>query len=196
MQNKENEAEAKVAIISAATSLFKKYGIHKTTMEEISLSMGKSNKYAYYYFKNKEEIFSEFSKRELSRVRAEINNLVNKESTPEGKIKALFHARFHCIHDTIASYPMTVSEIGINMPTIIGLVKVLSADFGTDLEALLREGVTIGKLRHLKAADCHAIAETYSDLMASMEMRFAVMGSTMSRSSFDILVKSLIRGLG
>lgn len=196
MQKREKEAEAKDAIIHAATSLFKKYGIHKTTMEEISLSMGKSNKYAYYYFKNKEEIFSEFGKRELARMLSEINKLVSKEKSLEGKIKVLFHARFHCIHDTIASYPMTASEIGINMPAITGMIKALSLSFVADLESLLKKGVASGKFRNIKTADCQIMAETYSEMMASIDVRFAVMGSTIPYARFDILVESLMRGLG
>ena len=194
MRTIKKEAEARAAIIAAAAHLFKQYGIHKTTMEEISLSMGKSNKYAYYYFKNKEEIFSEFGRQELARMLADISRLVNKENTLEGKIKSLFHARLHCVHNSIASYPMPLSEIGINMPAITGMIEALSANFAGELESLLKKLAASRKAQR-RPGDCHAIATTYSDLMTSIDIRFAVLGTTVPDSRLQVLIDNLMRGI-
>ena len=45
-------------ILRAAMELFTKYGIDKTTMENIAEAAGKGKSTLYYYFKTKEDVFS------------------------------------------------------------------------------------------------------------------------------------------
>ena len=50
--------EQREAIISAATGLFSRFGLEKTTMEDIAKAARKGKSTLYYYFKNKEAVFA------------------------------------------------------------------------------------------------------------------------------------------
>ena len=54
MLNKDEIIKAK--ILEGADKLFQKYGLGKTTMEDIAKDAGKGKSTLYYYFKSKEEI--------------------------------------------------------------------------------------------------------------------------------------------
>ena len=65
------DEEVKKEIIEAAKVVFQKWGLKKTTMEDIAKEAGKGKSTLYYYFKSKEEIFEMLAK-------AEINNILYK----------------------------------------------------------------------------------------------------------------------
>ena len=53
-----NQGDDKIALIlSASQKRFGRYGLSKTTMNEIAADVNMSKASLYYYFKNKEDIF-------------------------------------------------------------------------------------------------------------------------------------------
>jgi AcrR family transcriptional regulator len=52
-------------ILSAAMTVFKKWGMHKSTMEDIAKAAGKGKSTLYYYYKNKEDVFEEAARIEM-----------------------------------------------------------------------------------------------------------------------------------
>ncbi|HIE30743.1 TPA: TetR/AcrR family transcriptional regulator, partial [Candidatus Poribacteria bacterium] len=54
MMDKEDKKEF---IIEASRELFARFGLKKTTMDEIAKKCGMSKATLYYYFKSKEDIF-------------------------------------------------------------------------------------------------------------------------------------------
>jgi AcrR family transcriptional regulator len=80
--------ELRNKIISTARGIFARFGLHKTTIDEIAkaLRMGKSS--LYYYFTNKEDLFKAVIDQELDLFRTQLNKAVNEAPTPQGKLKA------------------------------------------------------------------------------------------------------------
>ena len=58
-----NDNEQKERILSAAKNLFSRFGLEKTTMEDIAKAAGKGKSSLYYYFKSKEEVMPRLSER-------------------------------------------------------------------------------------------------------------------------------------
>jgi AcrR family transcriptional regulator len=56
MENVKDE-EVKKSILDAASRVFQKWGLNKTTMEDIAREAGKGKSTLYYYYPSKEEIF-------------------------------------------------------------------------------------------------------------------------------------------
>jgi AcrR family transcriptional regulator len=190
------EEQAKQEILEAAKKLFQKYGIKKTTMEEISESMGKSNKYAYYYFKNKEEIFFDIATQEVTHVAEKIERAMEKETTVAGKIRAFMQGRFHAMRETITLYPITMSEMGANWSTLSSFAVSVNEKFVTVLEMLLKEGVKTGEFKKIKLNECRIMAEVYADIMSGLDSQFAMTLKTYAvDAKLDIFIKNFIRGL-
>jgi len=74
-----SEKNIEKLIVDCATSFFSKFGFAKTTMDEIAKHIHKAKGVLYYYFKSKEELFNEVLKQELSIVKSELSQVVEKE---------------------------------------------------------------------------------------------------------------------
>jgi len=58
----------RVEILEKAANCFTQFGFNKTTLDDIGDALGFNKAALYYYFKNKEELFSNVMKYELSRL--------------------------------------------------------------------------------------------------------------------------------
>jgi AcrR family transcriptional regulator len=81
-------------ILKQAQLLFQKFGLKKTTMDEIAEACGKAKSTLYYYFKSKEEVFQEVLQMELKNLRKLVKNKVDEHKTLKDKIKVYF-IEFH-----------------------------------------------------------------------------------------------------
>ncbi len=93
-----NKNQKKI-ILESAKKLFSKFGIQKTTMQDIATDakLGKST--LYYYFKNKEEIYENAFMEELSEIKSKILCEINKKSDPIEKLKCFIISRLNCLSD-------------------------------------------------------------------------------------------------
>ena len=76
----------KEEIIEAAKKIFSEYGIEKTTLEDIAGKCGMKKSSLYYYFKNKENIFSEVVNSESKQLEKILKLGLEKKCTPREKL--------------------------------------------------------------------------------------------------------------
>ncbi|MGD9492745.1 MAG: TetR/AcrR family transcriptional regulator, partial [Bacteroidales bacterium] len=72
-----NNKDVRNSIIESATVFFSKFGFQKTTMNEIAKNLHKAKGVLYYYFKSKEELYSEVLRKELDEVRLELSKIID-----------------------------------------------------------------------------------------------------------------------
>ena len=79
--------EKKKIITKVAQNIFSKYGLLKTTVDEIAKAarMGKAS--LYHYFKSKEDIFKEVVEQENRFLKEKIREAILSEDTPQKKMK-------------------------------------------------------------------------------------------------------------
>lgn len=66
-------------IVDSARELFKKYGIKKTSMDEIAKNAGVTKKTVYSYFSSKDELINYFVKEELNQMKAIVQEYEAKD---------------------------------------------------------------------------------------------------------------------
>ena len=66
--------EKRIKILEAAKSCFTQFGYEKTTLEDIGKKLGLNNSSLYYYFKNKEEIFTAVVVKEAEKIVDDLQN--------------------------------------------------------------------------------------------------------------------------
>jgi hypothetical protein len=80
-------------IIHGARALFEKFGLKKTTMEDIAKEVGKGKSSLYYYFPSKYEIFEAVIDQEMSELFELVQRAVDKAPTAKEKLKAYTKVR-------------------------------------------------------------------------------------------------------
>ena len=80
--------DKKKTIVLVAQRLFSRFGLMKTTVDEIAklARIGKGT--IYYYFRSKEAIFEEVINKEFAFLKEKIQEAIHKEKTPQRKLKA------------------------------------------------------------------------------------------------------------
>ena len=191
-----HEESVKTEIKNVARKLIQAHGMNKTTMEDIATAMGKSRKYAYYYFRNKEEIFCEIADEEMERFLKISEATMAKEKSVAKKLEVFLITRFKEVKKTTALYPMLASDIFQFMPAIHMATKKANECFVERLETLFRQGMAEGEFKSLKQSDCRLLALAGISMLRGAEVRVVVDGSIPSPEDFcSILVKTFIKGL-
>jgi AcrR family transcriptional regulator len=131
----------KERILETATDIFSRFGIKKSTMDEIAqkVRMGKST--LYHYFKSKEEIFLEVVKRESDTLKENLKKEVEKAITPQNKFRAYAKARMKYLKELI-NYYNTLTDAYLE---IYPFTKDIQKDFENfelnSLSAIFKEGI-------------------------------------------------------
>ncbi|MCK5242803.1 TetR/AcrR family transcriptional regulator [bacterium] len=97
-------------IVDIAQGLFSRFGFLKTTIDEIAKAarMGKAS--LYHYFRNKEDIFREVINKESKVLSNKIREAVDKEETPQEKIKAFIITRMKYLKELVNIYAALKDE--------------------------------------------------------------------------------------
>ncbi|MDP8217705.1 MAG: TetR/AcrR family transcriptional regulator [Candidatus Theseobacter exili] len=104
------EKEQRSLIISAAQSLFSRFGLEKTTMEDIAKAAKKGKSSLYYYFKSKEEVFAEVIGKEINGLKSIITDAVKKEDNPRNKLLAFVETRLDYLSKKADQYTTIKDE--------------------------------------------------------------------------------------
>jgi AcrR family transcriptional regulator len=116
------EDQIRKEVISVARSLFIKYGLNKTTMEDIAKAMGRGKSTLYYYYKNKEDIFDAVVTNEIEEVFNKVRNIVDQYNTGEEKALAYIHTTFSEVKKKLLLYNVVKADIS-EIPSIINSLK-------------------------------------------------------------------------
>lgn len=87
-------------IVESSRQLFVRFGFKKTTMDDIAGAMHKGKSYLYYYFKNKEDIFSAVIELESKLLFSKLKEIVKSEIKASQKL-----------HDYVITRMETISEL-------------------------------------------------------------------------------------
>lgn len=77
----------KLEILNSAQELFHKYGLKKTTMEDIAKHISKGKSTLYYYFSSKEDIFDAVIQKESDELFTETKSAIDAEDSAIDKLK-------------------------------------------------------------------------------------------------------------
>ena len=139
-----DKAERKTFILEIAQSLFAKFGLAKTTIEDIAKKarMGKAS--IYYYFKSKESIFKEVIDKEGRVLQDKILVAVNAEKSPQEKMQAYFITRMIALKDLINYYSALRDEYLEHYSFVTKARQSFDVFETTLISNILQEGIQSG----------------------------------------------------
>ncbi len=188
-----DKAEKKLNILNVAQGLFARFGLTKTTIDDIAKKahMGKAS--IYYYFANKEAIFQEVVEKEGKMLKEKLLDAVNAQTTPQEKIRSYIITRMTAIKD-LANYYSALREEYLKHFSFIEKARQSYDAFEiTMVSTILSEGQKNGLF---DIQDITLTAETIVAAMKGLEYQWSMEGSKEEiAEKVDALLKILFKGI-
>ena len=183
----------KEQILRVAQNLFTRFGLAKTTIEDIArrARMGKAS--IYYYFKSKEAIYQEVINKEGQELRAKLVAAVGKETTPQRKIRTYVLTRMAALKE-LANYYTAFRDEYLEQYAFIEKAREDYNRFEKEMiRSILQEGVDSGEF---EIADIALTAEVILAALKGLEFHWTihVPMKTIERN-VDTLLNILFRGI-
>ncbi len=137
----EGKVSVKDKIIESADEFFSHFGFYKTTMDEIARKIHKAKGVLYYYFRSKEDLYTEVVKRELQLVKNELTIIVNRDDDPVSILENYIKVRYRMLNDA-PNYHETLKADFIEK---YGFVENVRADFDHFERAQLKKILGAGQ---------------------------------------------------
>jgi AcrR family transcriptional regulator len=188
-----NDKEQKTTIISEATRLFSRFGLEKTTMEDIAKAAGKGKSTLYYYFKSKEDVFSAVIKTEIAGLKTAIINAVEKEIDPYEKFMAFVGARLDYLNEKADQY-IAIKDEHLQHYRFI---KDLTSDYSDWEISTIKALVIYGRDKGLfLITDAAAVSRAVFFALKGLEYPWATnLTRDEMRMSVNTLVDILLKGI-
>lgn len=188
-----SDIEQKQKIISAATSLFSRFGLEKTTMEDIAKAAKKGKSSLYYYFKSKEEVFAEVIKKEIAGLKTAIIEAIEKEDDPYNKFRKFVDARLNYLNEKADQYTNVKDEHLKHYE----FVENLTADYSNWEISTIKNIVEYGRDKGLfEVTDLDSISQALFFALKGLEYPWAInLTRKEIEKSVEALVDVLLRGI-
>jgi TetR/AcrR family transcriptional regulator, biofilm operon repressor len=154
--------QAKEKIREAAAQCFSRYGLDKTTLEDIGRAVGLNKASLYYYYKNKEAIFIEVVLRESEQFISALQEKSMQKKGAENRVQ-------HYLAERIIyyRYVLNLHQVSIEVePVFHDLYRSVMEREIAFIRQLLQEGVKSGELVKI---DAGKVANTFITLSDSLK---------------------------
>ncbi len=183
----------KANIIQAAEEVFQKWGINKTTMEDIAREAGKGKSTLYYYFKSKEEVLEAVAQVQFDRITEQAKREIEKKDTAKEKMLAYAYLTFKEIRRTITLYDIARGEIRLNKELIESLVQKFGAIEEKIIESILRFGIDRGEFKSIGPRDLKATTRAIMAVKRSLTISLFI--DNEDKHLIDQIIRLLSEGL-
>ncbi len=157
-------------VLKAARALFQRFGLFKTTMEDIAKAAGKGKSTLYYYYASKDEIFDAVISEDMEEVMTVVNLAVEKANSAEEKLKAFTSHRIKLLTQKAALYSIVFGEISENPNLIKKLKKSYESRELEALKAILSYGIETKEFKKIEDGDLDDLAYVMLCAFRGIEM--------------------------
>ncbi|HUI90941.1 MAG TPA: TetR/AcrR family transcriptional regulator [Chitinivibrionales bacterium] len=98
------DAATRQLILKTAGDFFAKYGLSKTTVDDIAKSVRMAKSSLYYYFKSKDEMFAAVLEKETEQFKQKMTAALQAVEDPREKIKTYVLVRMQCMRELLNMY--------------------------------------------------------------------------------------------
>lgn len=184
-------------ILDAAQTVFNKYGVQKTTIEDIARSAGKAKSSLYYYFRNKDEIFQKVILRESELFFKQVQESLQKEKSLKNKLMVFIKLRLQAVMDFTNQNEALKSDIAIQKFMFIEDFR--KEQDGKELELLiqlLKDAVAEGEIAPRSDEDLEFIGHALLTAIKGFDMPFLLETKCSTvRSRIDLFTDIFLNGI-
>jgi AcrR family transcriptional regulator len=180
-------------ILETAGPLFARYGIKKTTVDEIAQAAGMGKGTIYLYFKSKEEIFEAIVRKHTQEFIDKARKILEKDIPAEEMLRRFTHMRIGNFEETAKEYNVSFEAIEELRKEAEVLVEHVFEEEGQVLASILQLGVERGEMI---VDDIPVVVLAMQASFEALDMPWVIKGRTLDvKKKADILVGLFINGL-
>lgn len=142
-----NKEEIRETILHVAREIFSRFGFNKTTMDDIARANGKGKSSIYYYYKNKEEIFTAVVEKEVLVLKSKILVAISSQKDPREKLKAYVLERMHGLENFLNLYSVLKTEFLSHHTFVEQIRQKYDKEEISIVKGILDEGVANGEFQ-------------------------------------------------
>jgi AcrR family transcriptional regulator len=183
----------KAQVLQAAEKLFQKWGINKTTMEDIAREAGKGKSTLYYYFKSKEDVFEAVAMAQITRIAGVAREEIAKKDTAKEKLIAYFYTMFREFRQATALYDIGRGELKAHMSLIDGVMRKFDAIDEDIIESILKFGIEGREFKSIHTRDIKDITHAIMTIERSLTIDLFI--DKGDKKLIDLIIRLLSEGL-
>ena len=187
------DEEVKCSIIDAAKRVFLKWGLNKTTMEDIAHEAGKGKSTLYYYFRSKEEILENVIIDELDSISIKAKTAIEGIDSPKDKLKKYIAITLAEMKKSVSLYSLIKGEIKGNKEFIDNIRKRFDNSEEMIILKILKMGLKLREFNFLKEAELNKTANVIVGLIRGLELYLFLENE--DNEKMDIAMRLLVEGL-
>jgi len=137
----DKKESVKRQIGQAAKECFLKYGLEKTTLDDIAKSLGLNKSSLFYYFKNKEALFLEVAINEGEEYLKSLQEKTLKKKSAEAMVLFYLEERYNYYKAVLSLNKITPETLHKLVPGFLALYESVMQKEIAFLASLLKEGI-------------------------------------------------------
>jgi len=142
--NKKEQVKERIG--QAAMECFERYGLEKTTLEDIAKTVGLNKTSLYYYYKNKEDIFIEVAIREGQSFIDTLQKSTLKKKGVENQISFYLESRLNYYTNVLNMNRVSVESLDKILPRFFELYDAMMVQEKAFLTKLLTQAIAHERL--------------------------------------------------
>lgn len=163
--------DRKEVILSVAQRKFARYGLHKTTIDEIAKDARISKGLIYHYYSSKEDIFYAVINKEVKYLESLIRKAISREITPQKKLETFIKTRLNRMLEVVNLNELNKEVVKILIPEIEkGLINYRKKEIKI-VSSIIKEGMRNGDF---KKVNPDKTAFIFLSLFRGLEIPFIV----------------------
>jgi len=170
----EKDEMIKQQILDAAKEVLKKWGFHKSTMEDIAKVAGKGKSTLYYYYKSKEEIFDAAARQEIEQSFRLALEAVQQVSKSSKKLRTYINTIFQEMSKRAGFYTVFAQEVREDSKLIARIVT----DYNNIELKIIKDILSLGKANNefsfSEDAEVERAAFIITLMLRNLQMEFIV----------------------
>ncbi|MBS1745874.1 MAG: TetR/AcrR family transcriptional regulator [Bacteroidetes bacterium] len=175
MTKKEN---IKRKIGEAAMQCFSRYGLEKTTLDDIAKGVGLKKSSLYYYYKNKEDIFVELGIEEGEKYISLLQEKTIQKKGVDKQVWFYMHSRFEYYKNILNMNRVSPETLNKILPRFFELYDAMMKREKKFLAALIQKAIEAKEINNCDAKEVASVLINISDaLKHSVEQKAILQGN-------------------
>jgi AcrR family transcriptional regulator len=169
-----NDDIVKSEILQAAVRVFQKWGLNKTTMEDIAQEAGKGKSTLYYYFESKEAIFEASVMMELDYLLSKAKKATLEANTAKEKIKKYIVTVMIEITNYAVLYSVARREIRGNQKLLGKLLEKFQVKEEMFVKEILVAGIQSKEFHFIDESELNEATKAVVGIIHALELYFGL----------------------